>query len=59
MSDGMTEVYRRKNAIEKFESAFIDLFEEAPEDWLHIVIKTVSAKFAKPKKNKKNQKKQY
>ena len=56
MSDGMTEVYRRKNTIEKFESAFDDLYKEAPEDWLQIVVKTLSTKFAKDKKNKKSKK---
>lgn len=56
MSDGMTEIYRRKNAIEKFESAFFDLYEEAPNDWLQVVIKTISVKFAKSKKTKKGKK---
>ena len=44
MSDAMTEVYRRKNSIEKFEDAFLDLYREAPSDWLEIVMENVSKK---------------
>jgi len=53
MSDGLSEVYRRKYAIERFKLAFSDLYYEAPNDWLQIVMKSVAFKLVKKSKSKK------
>lgn len=49
----MSEVYRRKYAIERFKLALGDLYREAPNDWTEIVMKSIALKFAKKTKVKK------
>lgn len=49
----MSELYRRKYAIERFKLALGDLYNEAPNDWLEIVMKSVAVKFVKKTKIKK------
>lgn len=54
----MSEVYRRKYAIERFKLALGDLYQEAPNDWAEIVMKSVASKYIrKTKKIKKLKKK--
>jgi hypothetical protein len=56
MSDGMSELYRRKYAIERFKLALGDLYQEAPNDWIEIVMKSVASKYIKKVKVKKSKK---
>lgn len=56
MSDGMTEVYRRRNAVERYKAAFNELYYESPNDWLQIVMKSVAFKLVKKAKSKKAKK---